>query len=43
MFEVTLRSSVGVTASPMAWKTAVRPCIDATDARGRKSLQSPAA
>ncbi len=43
MFDVTLRSSVGLTASPIAWNTAVRPCIEATDASGRKSLQSPAA
>jgi hypothetical protein len=43
MFDVTLRSSVGDTASPIAWNTAVLPCIEATDASGRKSLQSPAA
>jgi hypothetical protein len=43
MFEATLRSSVGFTASPRAWKTAVRPCIEATEARGSEVLQSPAA
>ena len=43
MLEVTLRSSVGLTASPIAWKTAVRPCIEATEASGMKLVQSPAA
>ena len=27
MFELTLRSSIGLTASPIAWNTAVRPCM----------------
>ena len=26
-----------------AWKTAVRPCIEATEASGKKSVQSPTA
>ena len=43
MLLVTLRSSVGVTASPIAWNTAVRPCCEATEASGRKVVQSPAA
>ena len=43
MFEVMLRSSGGSTMSPIAWNTAVRPCIDATEASGMKVVQSPAA
>jgi hypothetical protein len=43
MFEVIRRCSSGITTSPSAWKTAVRPCIEATDASGTKVVQSPAA
>ena len=40
---VMRRRSSGITVSPSAWKIAVRPCIDATDARGTNVVQSPAA
>ncbi len=43
MFEVILRSSSGMTMSPSAWNTAVRPCIAATEAKGKKFVQSPTA
>ena len=43
MLDVTFRSLIGVTASPIAWYTAVRPCIDATEASGSESEQSPTA
>ena len=43
MFDVMRRRSSGMTTSPSAWKTAVRPCIEATDASGTKVVQSPAA
>ena len=43
MFDVMRRRSSGITTSPSAWKTAGRPCIDATEARGTKVVQSPAA
>ena len=33
----------GETPSPKAWYMAIRPCIAATDARGKRSVQSPAA
>ena len=43
MFDVMRRRSRGITMSPSAWKIAVRPCIEATDASGTKVVQSPAA
>ena len=43
MFDAILRSSSGIAVSPIAWNTAVRPCIDATDASGSSVVQSPAA
>ena len=43
MFDVIRRRSSGMTTSPSAWKTAVRPCIDATEASGTNVVQSPAA
>ena len=33
----------GMTVSPSAWKIAVRPCMEATDAKGTNVVQSPAA
>ncbi|COY38657.1 Uncharacterised protein [Mycobacterium tuberculosis] len=39
----TVRNRIGLTPSPSAWYIAMRPCIAATDARGSKPVQSPAA
>ena len=43
MFAVMRRWSIGITTSPRAWKIAVRPCIEATEASGTNVVQSPAA
>ena len=39
----TVRSRIGVTASPSACHIAIRPCIAATEASGSSPVQSPAA